>query len=98
MSFVRDLMGRLRGWGGEPEAFVCLGVWPAPAAPPLVCDGSDDAALRCGFHHVTGLACWHGGYECCCGEPWLIKADRCLTRAEHGDPVVHDGEETADAS
>lgn len=31
-------------------------------------------------HQITDLAGWHGGYLCSCGEPWLIRADRCITQ------------------
>lgn len=50
------------------------------------CDGSDDPQKRCGRHHATGLASITGGYECCCGKPWLM-AGRCMTGASEGDPV-----------
>jgi hypothetical protein len=42
------------------------------------CPGYSDefADRRCGNHHLTDIGNMFGGYNCCCGEPWL--SDGCL--------------------
>ncbi len=61
-----------------------------PDRPPYPCDGPDDFARRCGYHHAISLASVTSPYQCCCGQPWKGAAKVCSTGARAGDPVTPD--------
>jgi len=68
---------------GEPTAAPVT----AEGLRERTCDGSDDPAKRCGRHHPTENGNLMGGYDCCCGQPWLASYDHCMSEARRGDAV-----------
>jgi len=61
---------------------------PTPKPDPELDPESPEAYERdrlAGIHRCTERASWCGGYECVCGDIWLISSNRCATQEENDD-------------